>query len=385
MRILLWAPFGAGTHYWGPGTSAFRLYKNNKNKDIKVTLVHGSNSQNVFPDVFQEQIQIGYIDEKTMIAYIKYLIESYKWIKKNYQKYDVVHGITAYFHMFIPALFFIKYKKPVFLKLTGEHGGFGVNGAFSRLIGFARLRKKKANDITGYISISSRITENLLESGISFDKIHYIPNGVDIARFYPIAREEKDRLRGEYELKNIFTICYIGGLTKNKRVIETVKAVHQLSKNGNNIQLLIVGPDRSDGIVEKEINEYIHGNKIDDICIRIEHTSEPEYYYRLSDIFVLNSQSEGLSNSLLEAMASGLPCVAFPASGTEDLIENGINGYLTDGSSNQIADRIEKLYKDEVLYKNMSEYAHNKILSGYSTDFILSEHIRVFKNELNNA
>ena len=82
MRILLWAPFGAGTHYWGPGTSAYRLYKNNKDKNVKVTLVHGSKSQDIFSDVYDEQIRIGNIDNKSLFSYLVYLYKSYRWIKR---------------------------------------------------------------------------------------------------------------------------------------------------------------------------------------------------------------------------------------------------------------------------------------------------------------
>ncbi len=40
MRILLWAPYGAGSHYWGPGMSAFRLYKNQLGSDVQLYLAH---------------------------------------------------------------------------------------------------------------------------------------------------------------------------------------------------------------------------------------------------------------------------------------------------------------------------------------------------------
>ena len=111
MKILLWAPFGAGTHYWGPGTSAYRLFKNNQDSNTKVTLVHASEFQSDFPSTYFEQIKIGNIDKKSLLAYLNYLIASYKWIRKNHQDYDVFYGITAYFYTFLPAVFFKKLNK----------------------------------------------------------------------------------------------------------------------------------------------------------------------------------------------------------------------------------------------------------------------------------
>lgn len=384
MRILLWAPFGAGTHYWGPGTSAFRLYKSNKDKNVKITLIHGSNIQGEFPNVFYEKIQIGVLKKNSIISTLIYLVKSYRWISKNHHKYDVFHGITAYVYTFIPALFFRRFNKPTFIKLTGQHGGVGNNSLASKLTGFSRLRLQKANTLSGFISISSHITATLLENGIDKKKIYYIPNGVDTERFSPVKPENKVSLRNDMDVKNIFTVSYIGGLTKNKRVLELVKAIHKLAEDNYEIQLLIVGPDRSDGVVEEEIKEYIAKYNLQSSCIRIDHTAKPEFYFKISDVFALNSSFEGLSNSLLEAMASGLPCIASPASGTVDLIENGLTGFLTDGSPAQIAEKVSVLYKDNTLYVAMSKQAREKIIQGYSVDHVLGAHLKLFKEELDN-
>lgn len=383
MNILLWAPFGAGTHYWGPGTSAYRLYKENRDKNIKVTLVHATKSQGKFPDVYEEQIKIGDIDNKSLFSFVIYLFKSYRWIAKNHHKYDVVHGLTAYFHMFIPALFFVKYKKSVFLKLTGVHGGFGNNSRISSLLGFKKLREKNANKIDGYISISSDITKNLIESGVAIDKVFYIPNGVDTERFAPISSDEKSNLRRELGIKDIFTYCYVGGLTDNKGVIETVKATHELIKKGFRLQFLIVGPDRSNGFVENQIEEYIDKYNLQDACIRVNHTTKPEEYFKVSDLFILNSKFEGLSNSLLEAMASGLPSIAYPASGTVDLIVEGVNGYFTNGQSDEITLRIGALYENQEMLSAFSLKAREKVEKGFSVNYVMSEHIRVFAKEIN--
>src|SRR5690606_34200058 len=126
------------------------------------------------------------------------------------------------------------------------------------------------------------------------------------------------------------------------------------------------------------IGKYITQHNLQNSCIRIDHTAQPEVYFNISDIFVLNSEFEGLSNSLLEAMACGLPCIASPASGTVDLIEDNINGFLIDGSSTQIAKKIEVLYQDKMLYALMSKQAREKIMNGYSVDYVLTAHLRLF-------
>lgn len=382
MRILLWAPFGAGTHYWGPGTSAYRLYKANKDASIKITLIHGSARQELFPNVYHEQIKIGDLEKKNLLNVILYLIRSIIWILRNRRNYDVFHGLTAYFYTFLPALFFSSRKGRVYIKITGVSGGFTNNGLLSSLTGFSKLRKSKANALSGYISVSSDITKSLIQQGIDESKVFYVPNGVDTERFCVIDSVEKAALRKTERIENVFTICYIGGLTKNKRVLSTLLAIHELLEKGYKIQFLIVGPDRSEGIVETEISEYISKYGLEDVCIRVKHTSTPELYFKTSDVFVLNSEFEGLSNSLLEAMACGLPCIASPASGTVDLIEDGVTGFLTDGSSLQIADKIALLYNNQSLYSKISGDVRKKIVQQFSVDFILNQHVRLFRDEL---
>src|SRR5690606_21736179 len=158
-----------------------------------------------------------------------------------------------------------------------------------------------------------------------------------------------------------------------------VRAVHSLVKHDYKIQFLIVGPDRSGDVVQAEIETYIADHNLGDNCTRIEHTSQPELYFKIADVFILNSSFEGLSNSLLEAMATGLPCVASPASGTVDLVENNVNGFLTDGSSKQIEEKITALYNNKSLYSSMSKEARKKIVQRYSVDFVLREHLELFK------
>lgn len=381
MNILIWAPFGAGTHYWGPGTSAFRLYSENKNKNIKITLVHGSDFQEDFPNVFSDQIQLGHIDNKNLINQIAFLFKSYFWILRNHKKYDVFHGITAFFYTFLPAVWFQKRGKPAFIKISGIQGGFENNGILSKITGFKYYRRRKANFISGYISISEEITKSLIRNLVNPELIQEIPNGVNEKRFLTKNRSEKRALRKNTDFDSDFIVCYIGGLTTNKNIFEIVKAVHILSKKNIDICFLIVGPDRSGGVIRNDISKYIDTNKVNHLFHLIDHTDQPEFYYSISDVFVLNSKFEGLSNSLLEAMACGLPCVVHPASGTNDLIEETVNGFFTNGSAEEIAEKLELIYNDEKLWNYFAENNRRKIEEGYSNTFILKKHIEMFNTQ----
>lgn len=382
MKVILWAPFGAGTHYWGPGTSAYRLYKILKDDNVKITLVHGSNSQELFPEVYDEQVKISSLDNKGKIASVIFLLKSFLWIRKNYHKYDAFHGITAFYFTFLPALYFNKFRGNTFIKITGGNGGFGNNSLVSKLLGFSKFRLSKANSISGYISISSYISANLIDSGIDKNKIFNIPNGVDTNRFKPVSINTKIQIRKRKNIPNRFTFTYIGGLTHNKRVINVIRSMKLLKDRGiENFQFLIVGPDRSNGVVQEEVKKLIYSLNLQDNVFHVEHTKEPEKYFQMSDVFILVSEMEGMSNSLLEAMACGLPTIVTKVSGSEDLVKEEVNGVFTNGSPIDIARCMEGYILGDFDIEKFSHNSRTEIINCYSSKFIMSQHIRLFSNE----
>lgn len=378
MRILLWAPLGAGTHYWGPGTNIYRLYKSLKEKDnIKITLVHGSSQQGNFPDVFDEQIALPSFD-KGMFNKLLFFIKGKFWLQNNYKRFDVFHGISAFETTFHFALMFYRLGKPAFVKITGEFGGFGDNSIVSKLFGISKRRLLNANNITGYISISNKIKENLIKNNVIENKIFSIPNGVDTERFSPISDEDKKGLRKLLGIENVLTVCYLGGLTENKRVYEIVSAIGKLINDGFEIQLLIVGPDRSNGVEYKKIEPFLHNQWL----YHIKFTEEPELYLKASDIYILNSKSEGMPNSLLEAMSTGLFCLSTPASGSADLIDDKVNGLILNGSREDIITKVSYLINNMEENKNLGLLARQKIENYFSSKYVLNAHLELFDQYL---
>lgn len=379
MKILIWAPFGAGNHYWGPGTSAYRLYKKNDSSTIEVTLIHAADEQELFPDVFKEQIKLPSFRNGSYLDMMRYFWAARKWIQKNYYKYDVVHGITAFEYTFRPMLQFASYGIPVFVKLTGESGGFGDNSRISKILGVAKRRKQNANKISGYISISSHVTSNLLNNGVSSNKIFEITNGVDTNRFLPLTIEEKNNLRLALGVRKMLTFIYVGGLTYNKRVIEIVEAIAKIKSEGFvDFQFLIVGPDRSNGLVEKELEVLIKEKELEDTVIRICHTETPEKYLQVADVFLLVSATEGMSNALLEAMSCGLGAIVTPISGSVDLIENNKNGVFCDGTVEDITCKIKLFIENKDLIPLFGNRSREKILMSFSDIVIFKSHLELF-------
>ena len=94
-------------------------------------------------------------------------------------------------------------------------------------------------------------------------------------------------------------------------------------------------------------------------------------YLQAADLFVSPSSTEGLSNSLLEALSSGLPVLATSVGGTKDVIQHNVNGYLIppdDLSALRIG--LLTLLGDSVLRKQLGEGGRQRVLSDFSLDAV---------------
>jgi glycosyltransferase involved in cell wall biosynthesis len=179
-------------------------------------------------------------------------------------------------------------------------------------------------------------------------KIDVIPNGVDTERFYPA--EEK---RLERPIK-LLTVCR---LVSRKRIDLLIRAVSQAKQVGINTQLNIAG----EGNLMPKLQRLARELNIADSVIfmgRVPAEQMPQLY-RDNDIFVMSSAHEGMSNAMLEAMASGLPIITTRCEGVEELIED--NGFVVESpEAESIAQAIEELLEHQEAYERMSIAARRR-------------------------
>jgi len=164
--------------------------------------------------------------------------------------------------------------------------------------------------------------------------IDVIPNGVETDRFYPAqSGVVASKLR----------LLTVGRLSATKRVEMLVDAVEILHTDGVNLHLTIAGG----GQLEPQLKEIISGRNLGEI-IQIAGRIDPEnmpQVYRESDIFVSATVQEGMSNAMLEAMASGLPIVTTRCEGVEELITD--NGVIVEGANAEEIARAIRLLADK--------------------------------------
>jgi glycosyltransferase involved in cell wall biosynthesis len=114
----------------------------------------------------------------------------------------------------------------------------------------------------------------------------------------------------------------------------------------NPCQLLII----ADGPEQESVVKLIAEHNLDGSVLLFPSVEEVAPYLKASDLFVLPSRFEGLSNALLEAMACGLPVISTRVGGSNDIIEDGVNGLLVEvDAMDQLRDAMERLLCDRQL------------------------------------
>ena len=211
--------------------------------------------------------------------------------------------------------------KPVIVKLANTTGT-GADVLEEQPGRRARLMKAGLRCASHYQAISSRIARLLVDSGFDADKVRQIPNGVDALRFGTVTRDEalRRQLCGAVPLVGVF----VGRLEPQKGLDLLIDAWARVFGGRGDAVLLIVG----DGSLEQELTQRCEALGITHLVRFVGASQEVGRYLGIADFGVLTSHYEGLSNTLLESMAAGLPMLGSRVSGNEDFVRTGETGWL---------------------------------------------------------
>jgi glycosyltransferase involved in cell wall biosynthesis len=145
--------------------------------------------------------------------------------------------------------------------------------------------------------------------------------------------------RKAYNRGTSFHIGYVGRLEVVKNPLGLIRAIALLRNKGLSIKLTIAGDGTERNVLEREVkNLHLQEN-----VFFLGFSCRPFEAMEDISLYALPSFSEGLSNSLIEAMSAGIPVLATAVGGTPDVIKHGENGWLLSGPSPEaIADGIEK-------------------------------------------
>ena len=228
-------------------------------------------------------------------------------------RYDVWHVHIAHYLGAVCAVMGKWLHKRVLIKVSGwwelERGTLAADAwPLARLAYHCLLKADK------WLAISQRIACDLARKGISSSRIELVPNAVNTARFRDIKRTSNDAPR----------FVFIGRLVEEKGLDTLIQAFADTVQSYRAASLLIVGT----GLLMTSLQALVKQLGIADRVTFAGHRDDIEACLADANIGVLPSRIEGLSNTLLESMASGLPMVASRISGNEDFVQPGETGWL---------------------------------------------------------
>lgn len=226
---------------------------------------------------------------------------------------------------------------------------------------------------------SKGVMKELKELGISSDKLVVTSGGVN-TEFYRFSPDSRWKVRKSYSI-NDHTLV-LGAFCRfitAKRLDELIRAYANLRIPGQEIVLLIAG----DGPEEEGLKKLVKNLNLNSQIKFLGHRNDIRELYSALDIFCLASRGEGMSNSILEAMASELPIIASDITPNRELIEEDLGGYLISFKNDiEFSNRIEKLTNKKIR-ENMGAYNRKKVISQYSVNSRLEKEFQIYEELIN--
>ncbi|NNC92755.1 MAG: glycosyltransferase family 4 protein [Acidimicrobiia bacterium] len=379
LRVLLWAPRGAGEHYHGPGSFAYRLYSLADPADLEVSLVHGKPEQASY-DLFAQQHGLGRAE--SVFGLPAFLWKSKKWLRAHHGDFDVFHALSGYQSSVSPAYEAERLGLPAALFIAAHGRDLADKPGVKRLIGLPARRRRLIRRLSAVVAMSTAIYRELRSYDVPADRIVRIPLGVNTTRFRP-ATDPADR-RQTREMLDLpperFTVLFVGALAAIKRPLLLVEAMARLHPR-EDVQLVVVGPQNEPGY-SGTVTDAIGSLGLEGRVFLRPYATEIEQYFRAADVFALPSASEGMPAAMVEAMASGLPVVGTGVSGIEDLIEHGTNGSIVEPNAQSLAEALQHYLDDPRLLAEHGARSRRRALDRYDARAVLNAHRALFRGML---
>lgn len=226
------------------------------------------------------------------------------------------------------------------------------------------------------VAVSQGVKDALINLGLPAEHIEVIHNGTPAEKYLLSETQKIPEIKQRLKLSDQKPV--IGCVSRKKQQEQLLRALHHIKQP---LTVIFAGVENRPEY-QTIIQTLNSGHDI-----RFMGSIQAEdilYYYKLFDIKVLPSVTEGLSQALLEAMALGVPVIATRAAGNSDLIRDGHNGYLFDnGDTKELAAKINQLLTDKKIrqkfiingrYTAIEQFSIENTVNNYEQFFIRMVH-----------
>ena len=268
-------------------------------------------------------------------------------------------------------------------RVHGEHGRdmYDLDGSSRK---YNLLRKAIRPFVGRYTAVSADLARWLMDTvGVRPDRVNQIYNGVDVVKFHP-RRTSTERIYPEgFAKSGCFVVGTVGRMEAVKDQLTLVRAFLHLVQNNRNtrerMRLIIIG----DGSLRRPAMELLRNADAENLAWLPGDRKDVPELLRSMDLFVLPSLREGISNTILEAMASGLPVVATHVGGNPEIVESGVTGMLVPHSDPiSMAEAIRNYVANPVKVNNHGLAGRQRTVKRFSMNAMITGYLKTYDSAL---
>jgi len=242
----------------------------------------------------------------------------------------------------------------------------------------ARVDRLAARVCDYMLGNSLAVTEELVRlDGVPADRVGTIYNGVDTARFKPGDRTQR-YVCDWTEEHIVFGI--VANFHSYKRHVDFVRAAAMIGANAPHARFIMAGEDR--GMLPLVRKEIVQAG-LESRFVIIPGAPDPAKLYSAMDAYICTSETEGFSNVLLEAAASGLPLIATQVGGNPEIVFPGENGFLVPiAKPEDVAQAALTLVDDAMLRRRMGSQSRELAERQFSLETMVRQHELLYERAL---
>ncbi len=270
-------------------------------------------------------------------------------------------------------------------RIHGEHGRDSIDpdGARRR---YQWVRRSYSPFVSRYVALSQDLERYLHQRvGIAAHRVVQIYNGVDTGRFHPVA-DARTAIDGcPFEPPKHWLVGTVGRMDRVKDQSTLahafVLALRVKPEARDRMRLIIVG----EGVMRAEAERILRDGGAHDLVWFAGARNDIAHIMRGLDCFVLPSRGEGISNTILEAMACALPVVATRVGGNAELVEDGVSGQLVPAADpHTLAQAILDYFAQPELGRQHGHAARHRVEQNFSLDRMVDRYHQLYLAELRN-
>ncbi len=305
---------------------------------------------------------------------LSYLVSSFLWMARNRRRFDLIHANRSSSGLVAGLIGFVLGKKVLYKLTRGDE--IDVKGFRTTPWGRFKLFLLR-HTVDRFVAITAGIEKDLKGLGIPAAKIARISNGIPLVD--PPNSCDPRSIRSEIGFPaNASVATFVGRLEHAKGVDWLLEVWRQVAAEEPGARLLIVGEGGERAALEARARDL-------GISRSVAFVGQQRGVFRLlagSDVFVLPSRLEGISNSLIEAMSLALPVVAADdrLGGNREVIADRSDGFLVPlGDGDALAKAILGLLRDPALRAEMGRRARRKVEREFSMEAVSARYVALYE------